>query len=273
MGSFLAASVDLFSPVILFWSLVTAGSLQILSNLANDYGDSIHGADHALREGPKREVQEGHISQGQMKYAMYLISVISLISGIKLLMASQLSLPMFFLFFGIGILSIIAALLYTIGKLPYGYIGLGDLSVFIFFGLLGVVGTFYLHTGYWNSEILLPASACGLMAVAVLNINNIRDIKSDTLAGKRSIPVRLGREGAVKYHMIILVLAFLCALFYILLNYKGIRQFAFLVIIPLMIKNYIAVKSKADSMQLDPYLKQMAITTLLFVIIYGFSIQ
>lgn len=161
---------------------------------------------------------------------------------------------------------------YTSGSNPYGYVGLGDLSVFIFFGLLAVIGTYYLHTGYFSTSTILPAMSIGLLTVAVLNVNNIRDIDSDRIAGKRSIPVRLGRDLAVKYHWFLLLGAVGSALLFTLLNYNSPLQFLFLITLPLLIKNGRAVSSIKDAMSLDPYLKQLAMSTLLFVLTFGIGV-
>jgi 1,4-dihydroxy-2-naphthoate octaprenyltransferase len=270
MGSFLAADENTFSLKIFLLCSLTTIFLQILSNLANDYGDSIHGADSADREGPKRAVQSGAISSKAMLTALIICAILSLASGVGLLYFAEISdLKILFTFLGLGILSIIAAITYTAGKLPYGYIGLGDISVFMFFGLLGVMGTFFLHTGHVEIIHILPSISCGLFSIAVLNVNNIRDIESDTKAGKRSIPVRIGREKAVIYHWILLSVGLISALVYVVADFSSPWQLLFLLILPLLLKNAKAVKQLTKPQDLDPFLKQMAMTTLLFVITFG----
>lgn len=271
MGSFLAASRHSFRLSTFVLCALTTVFLQILSNLANDYGDSIHGADSLEREGPKRAVQSGQVSSRQMLVAMTLFAILSLFTGIGLLYETlrEASQQTILLFFGLGILSIIAAVTYTAGKKPYGYAGLGDLSVFLFFGLVGVMGTFYLHTQQWSWLNLLPAASCGLFAVAVLNVNNIRDIESDRKAGKRSIPVRLGKPKAVMYHWLLLGIAILCAVVYVLLSYVSVFQFLFLLSLPLLLQNATGVWRKQKAAELDPYLRQMALTSLLFMLTFG----
>jgi 1,4-dihydroxy-2-naphthoate octaprenyltransferase len=174
-------------------------------------------------------------------------------------------------FFGLGILSILAAVAYTIGKKPYGYAGLGDLSVLIFFGLVGVMGSYYLFTKELTLLEILPALSCGLFSMAVLNINNIRDIDSDRKAGKYSVPVRIGREKAIVYHWILLMAGILAALLYTAVNFRSEWQFLFLLSVPLFLLNGKAISSK-PSHELDPYLKQMALSTLLFVILFGLGL-
>lgn len=272
MGSFLAAAAGAFRWEVFGLCVLTTLFLQILSNLANDYGDSVSGVDGEHRSGPSRTVQDGLISRQEMKKSLYLFSVLSFVSGISLLIVALGSnWQIIAAFVLIGLAAIYAAIKYTSGKNPYGYVGLGDLSVFIFFGLVGVSGAFFLYTLSFDASILLPASTCGLFAVAVLNLNNIRDIKSDEIAGKRSIPVRLGRERAIYYHWFLLITGFLLSVVYVYLNYKSPIQFAILLILPLLFVNGKAVLTKKEAMALDPYLKQMAISTLLFVIIFGLS--
>jgi 1,4-dihydroxy-2-naphthoate octaprenyltransferase len=269
MGGFLAASNGAFQWNIFLISILTTIFLQILSNLANDYGDSIHGADSVDRKGPSRAVQSGAISPRQMKVAIGIFVALCLISGVTLLLISfGLNWSAIFFFFGLGVLSILAAIAYTIGKKPYGYAGLGDFSVLIFFGLVGVMGSNYLFTKELNWIQILPAFSCGFFSMGVLNINNIRDIESDRKAGKYSIPVRIGRERAVLYHWFLLVGGLITAIVFIALTYQSPIQLLFVLSFPLFIMNGLAVQQK-PSEKLDPHLKQLALSTLLFVVLFG----
>jgi 1,4-dihydroxy-2-naphthoate octaprenyltransferase len=271
MGGILASVNGVFDLKIFLLCLLTTIALQILSNLANDYGDTIHGADSEDRVGPRRTVQDGHISLAQMKVAIITSAVISLALGLYLVFSSGLSFAFIALFITLGIGCIIAAVLYTNGRIPYGYMGLGDISVFIFFGLIGVLGTYYLQAKSLSWDVVLPAISCGLLTVAVLNVNNIRDINSDRLAGKLSIPVRLGRQKAGFYHLMLLVIAFVCASVYVYSHEVGLQQLALLLVLPLLFINAKAILMKPQD-QLDPYLKQMALTNVAFVIVFGVSI-
>ena len=269
MAGFLAAAAGKFNGLIFFLCCLTTILLQILSNLANDYGDSVNGADHAERTGPQRAVQSGAITASQMKNAVILFVFLCLVSGLSLLYVSfgfDWTSVIFFLV--LGLLSIAAAIAYTVGKKPYGYAGLGDLSVLIFFGCVGVMGSLYLFTKNVSGIDLLPALSCGMFSIAVLNINNIRDIDSDRTAGKYSIPVRIGKEKATRYHWFLLGSGWLAAIVYTFLNFQSPYQFLFLLALPLFVMNGLAV-SKKPSTELDPYLKQMALSTLLFVILFG----
>jgi 1,4-dihydroxy-2-naphthoate octaprenyltransferase len=269
MGGFLASAAGAFRWSIFLLCVLTTIFLQILSNLANDYGDSIHGADSKERKGPQRAVQSGAISAAQMRTAVIIFVILCLISGVSLLLLSfGVNWNAILFFLGLGILSILAAIAYTVGKKPYGYIGLGDFSVLIFFGLVGVMGSYYLFTQQISTYQVLPALSCGLFSIAVLNINNIRDIESDRLAGKFSIPVRIGRNNAIIYHWFLLVGGLASALLYCALTYSSPWQFLFVISIPLFIRIGMAVATR-PSVELDPYLKQMALTTLVFVMLFG----
>jgi len=270
LGSFLAAFEGLFRLDVFVLSSLTTICLQILSNLANDYGDSKHGADHEDREGPARAVQSGAISPKLMKRAIYFLAALSLVSGLSLLFVAMPGLNLKFAWmFLLGLLAIGAAVNYTMGKNPYGYAGFGDMFVIIFFGFVGVMGTYFCHTGKLSFDTMLPATSCGLLATAVLNVNNIRDINSDEKAGKMSIPVRIGRENATLYHWSLIIIAVLASLIYVWMNYHSPYQFLFLTTTPLLIFNAVKVGGNSDSRKLDPMLKQMAISTLLFIITFG----
>lgn len=276
MGVFLAKifsqNVSTASVVL---TLLTALFLQILSNLANDYGDSKHGADHDGRKGPKRAVQSGKITAAQMLVGIKIFVALSLITGIALLYScvSIIGLNGVITLFVIGIGAIIAAIAYTNGKRPYGYMGLGDISVFLFFGLIAVCGTYYLLVGTINALVFLPATSCGLLSVGVLNLNNMRDIDSDIAAGKNSIPVRLGYEKSKVYHYLIIVLALLCSLIFVMF-YKEMptwKNLSFVACYPLFLKQLFTVKNTTDKIKLDPLLKQLSISTMLFVLLFGLA--
>ena len=268
MGNGLAAIDGIFSWSICALSVWTAVSLQILSNLANDYGDSIHGADSVARKGPTRAVQSGILSSVQMKRAMTLWTIIALISGIGLiwLAIDGILLQLVFLLLGLG--AIWAAINYTAGSNPYGYSGKGDISVFMFFGFLAVLGCYYLQTDAFNWINVLPAISCGALSVGVLNINNIRDIHSDRLAGKNSIPVKIGRKAAVSYHGALLLTAIVSISIFTILRYYRPIQFLFISLVPILIMHFLKVKKTTEAMALDPFLKQLALSTAAFVALF-----
>lgn len=262
LGTFLAAADGYFRWYIAGLALLTAVLLQILSNVANDYGDSVHGADSDKRIGPKRATQSGQISQTAMRVAVVFFALLCFVSGYILLHGHGL------LFYLVGLACVIAAVTYTVGPKPYGYVGLGDIFVFVFFGPVAVYGSYYLQTFHANYLVFLPAAACGLFCVAVLNLNNMRDLHSDALAGKHTIPVRIGARRARFYHLALLATGFLAALIFVLLDFRSYWQFLFLLTLPLLSKNGRAVLRR-EAAELDPLLRQMAITTLLFALTFG----
>lgn len=271
LGLFLAAADATVDGWIAFLTLLTAILLQILSNLANDYGDSLHGADSVTRTGPQRTVQSGQITRKEMRRAMGLVAGLIMVTGLALvwLAFGSNAIWLILLFLLLGAAALWAAIAYTASSNPYGYIGLGDLFVFIFFGWVAVSGSYFLQTHTLPLPLFLPATSVGLFSVAVLNVNNIRDVDSDREAGKQSIPVRLGPQRARLYHWVLLGGGFLAALLYVLVTYHSPWQFLFLLTVPLLLKNGRAVWRGRTAAELDPLLKQMSFTTLLFVLTFG----
>jgi len=173
------------------------------------------------------------------------------------------------LYFLMGIAAIIAAVKYTVGKNPYGYRGLGDLSVFIFFGLMGTLGTYYLHTHHVKLDLILPAASIGLLSTGVLNLNNLRDEQSDRQANKRTLVIVIGSRRAKFYHMILIVTAVITGLIYTLLNYRSGFQFLFLIPLPLLYQNISTVIRNARPVELNTELKRLSLATLLFSLTFG----
>ena len=270
-GSFLAYWQEAFRWEVLGLASLTTVFLQILSNLSNDYGDSVHGADSSARKGPIRAVQSGLISLPEMKRAMIFLGLLSLASGVSLIYLSLPNWSYFLGFLALGLLAIWAAIRYTSGSNPYGYAGLGDISVFLFFGLVGVSGTFFLHSLKTEPVILLIACSLGCFSTAVLNINNIRDIDSDQLAGKRSIPVRIGRSKAIGYHWTLIAVAYGCMLAFVGLN-QAYGSLLALIILPWMVVIGRGIQRATTAAETDPYLKQMAISTLGWTILFGIGL-
>ncbi|WP_110474350.1 1,4-dihydroxy-2-naphthoate octaprenyltransferase [Candidatus Karelsulcia muelleri] len=224
---------NLFNRDIFIWSSFTSIFLQILSNIANDYGDCIKGTDNITRIGPKRTIQSGILSKKKIKLALIIISCLSFFSNIILLFFSfneKFSYRILLFLIGI-ILCIYSAITYTIGKNPYGYKGLGDLSVFIFFGLISLEGNYYLYNHFLNKEILLLGISLGFLTVSVLNINNMRDIDNDNKNGKYTLPVRIGLKKAKIYHIFLMIVPFLLSILYVFLTYKSISQYLFIILI------------------------------------------
>jgi 1,4-dihydroxy-2-naphthoate octaprenyltransferase len=255
--------------------LTTAIALQVLSNLANDYGDFTKGTDNENRVGNMRALQSGNISPAQMLVMICIFVVICLLSGICLLYQAsggQLNLE-FFGFFIIGLIAIAAAIKYTVGKNAYGYSGLGDIAVFVFFGPVAVIGTFLLNTGFQfdrpsDTLILLPAIATGLLCTAVLNTNNIRDMENDKASSKNTVPVKIGLTNARIYHSILILSALVLSLTYSFLrNYHWILFFQFPAAL-LILKNLSDVWKTEPSQAFNKFLKGLSLGILLFVILY-----
>lgn len=272
----IAVHQQIFDFTIFALSLSTALLLQILSNLANDYGDSLTGADDEHRIGPMRAMQTGAISASAMRNAILLTILLTLMSGITLLMVA-LSDDLFswLLFIALGALAIVAAVTYTMGKMPYGYRALGDLAVFLFFGLLGVMGSFYLYGLSADWLLLLPASSIGMLSAAVLNINNIRDVENDTKHNKTTLVVLFGRTIAFKYHLGLIICAPLLSICYLSsLPDTQTWQYVFVLAMSPLIKSCLALKSAIDENQhsgelFNEQLKNTAIGTFVFSLLFA----
>lgn len=283
-GSFLAKwqlskTGEFWDWKIFALALVVTLFYQVLSNFANDYGDGVKGTD-ALRvnEAEARAVASGKITAKQMKNAVIIMVVLSLIATIALLLQAFVphNMEAFYTFIGLGMACIFAAMGYTMGKKPYGYMGLGDIMVFIFFGLVSVGGSYFLFTKTFDWHIMLPASAIGLMSAAVLNLNNMRDMESDKLSGKRTFALRLGFAKAMAYQMALLNLPLLLILIFLMLNFDPTQNYyPFMVMImmfPLMgLRRKILVVKEPK--ELDPFLKQVGIMTLMISILLAYGIN
>ena len=253
----------------LLFCALTAILLQVLSNLANDYGDFKKGTDSAKRVGPQREMQSGSITEREMKRGMAFVTTLCLIAGALLIFVfARLSWQELAVFAALGIAAVLAALFYTLGKRPYGYRGLGDLYCFLFFGWAAVAGTFYLATKSLDFSVLLPASAMGFLSNAVLNINNMRDYENDRASGKNSLVVKLGLKKAFAYHCLLIVGAFVCLTAYLVMHHAEWYSYLFLLLSILFIKDLIAIK-KTQPERLDPFLGRQVRNTFLLVAIYG----
>lgn len=270
VGCVLAWHGGYFKPLIALLALITASLLQILSNLANDYGDAQKGTDKPDRIGPLRGMQKGIISAAQMKRALYFTVCLTCLCGLALLVLASDGWKDFFGFVLLGLLSVIAAITYTVGTRPYGYMGLGDLSVLLFFGWFSVLGCWYLQAHRLSLILLLPATACGLLAVAVLNINNLRDINSDRENGKNTLAVRLGTTLARCYHATLLAGAVFCFALFNLLELRNYWGWLFILAVPIMVRQayYIMhhIEPAAMRTMLIPTVKITLLTNLLFVI-------
>lgn len=274
LGSFLGYAENRFKWGVFLFGTLTTLFLQILSNLANDYGDAKKGTDNEQRLGPLRVTQTGLVTRNQMQVMIVLFVVLSLVSGSLLIWFGLRGgdLLLYSIFFLLGFSAIFVAIKYTIGKRPYGYVGFGDIMVFIYFGILGVAGTYFLHTQSFHLSILLPASSIGLLSVGVLNLNNLRDHENDAVNGKNTLVVRMGVPWAKVYHVILLFTAFLLGLGYTIIHFESYFQLIFLLPLPLLASDIKKVITNTVPVELNEELKKLAVATLLFSLSFGLGL-
>lgn len=272
LGGFLSVTAGRSDIQVLLFCTLTAVLLQVLSNLANDYGDFKKGTDSENRIGPQREMQSGSITEKEMRKGIAVVTALCLISGALLIFVfARLTWQELAAFAGLGIAAVLAAVLYTLGKHPYGYRGLGDLFCFLFFGWAAVAGTFYLATKQLDFSILLPATAMGFLSNAVLNINNMRDYENDRASGKNSLVVKLGLEKAFVYHCLLIVGAFVCLTVFLVCKHSPYYIYAFCLLAPLFIKDLVAIK-KSKPEKLDSFLGKQVKNTFLLVLVFGLTL-
>lgn len=273
LGSLLAAGEGYFHWPSFLLAIATTLSLQILSNLANELGDLQKGTDNEERLGPIRSIQSGVLGLQEFKRTILIFIILSVIFGSALVytafdsLFSKDGLIMLIL----GATAIVAAIKYTVGENAYGYRGLGDLFVLLFFGLLSTAGAYFLmkHQILWS--IFLPAIAIGFLSTGVLNLNNMRDIENDRHCGKRTIPVMIGIRNAKIYHFTLIIGAFLCMTIYAILKFQHIYNLLFLLTLPLFVI-HLGKVACGHGRELDPQLKFLSVSTLIFALIAGFSI-
>ena len=269
VGSFYAMSQGMFNWNIVIFALLTTLGLQILSNFANDYGDGVKGTDNNDRVGPKRAVQSGVISPAEMKRAIIITSLITLLFAVLLIyFAFKVKYLLFSLIFLVlGILAIASAIRYTVGKGAYGYRGYGDVFVFIFFGMVSTFGVYFMFSKSLDWLLLLPATSIGFLSVGVLNLNNMRDEESDRKAGKNTIVVKNGGAWAKKYHFFLVISAMVLVLIFAFLNDFHFDQYFFVVAYFPMISHLMTVYKNKTPRLLDPELKKLAISTFLLAVL------
>ena len=269
-GGFLACAADSCNIPVIALCALTAMLLQVLSNFANDYGDFHSGVDGADRIGPTREMQSGKVSERAMLRCIAITALLTLLSGAVLVfVVARLTWQECVVFAALGLAAVLAAVCYTMGKHPYGYRGLGDLSCFMFFGLAAVAGTYYLAVRQLDFAVLLPASALGFLSNAVLNINNMRDVESDRKNGKTSLVVRIGLKKAYLYHVALIAGAFVALTVFVMLQGKGFAAYAFWMMAPWFVFDLIGIRKTTDLALLDPFLKKQVIKTFLTALLFG----
>jgi 1,4-dihydroxy-2-naphthoate octaprenyltransferase len=274
MGSGLAYADGGFNLTVFGLALITTLFLQILSNLANDYGDFVKGTDNEERIGPDRTMQSGLITKSEMVKIMWVIALFCSVFGVWLIYEGTIGLDLkkAGLFAILGLSAMGAAVKYTMGKNPYGYAGLGDIFVFLYFGLLGVLGSYFLHTHTLNWDLLLPASSIGLFTTAVLNINNMRDCEADKKSGKNTLVVKIGIEKAKDYHRALIFGGILLAITFVFPS-PNYFHYIFAITIPIFVGFVQSIQKRNDFENFDPFLKKQAITTFIFSILFVIGIN
>jgi|TARA_R110000737_G_scaffold353394_1_gene404815 1,4-dihydroxy-2-naphthoate octaprenyltransferase len=267
LGSFIALHDGFWNTGVFIFSLLTTLFFQILSNLSNDLGDHLKGTDNENRIGPMRSTQSGAISAKQMTNAVRIFVLLSFISaGVLIYIASKtLTVQAIWIYVGLGIASVLAALLYTLGKKAYGYHGLGDIFVFIFFGLVSVLGVYGLYSSSFSWANVPVACGIGLLSTAVLNLNNLRDHENDEVAGKRTMVVKLGFKNGKTYHFALILIAATCLSYFFILQSGGLSAIALILFVPLIfhVKRVKEVENPGD---LDGELKKVALSTFFIAI-------
>ena len=272
LGIMLAAADYSVSWKVAVLVMLTTVCLQILSNVSNELGDTLSGVDGSGREGPQYSLSEGGLTVKEVKRFVVVMAVACALSGLLMLQASFGTLfalePICLIILGAAAIG--AAIKYTLGKNPYGYRGLGDMSVFIFFGIVSVLGSYFVMSHafpYWI--MLLPAVAIGCFSVAVLNVNNIRDIDSD--AGLRvTTPIRIGVKRAKIYQTFLIVSGWLCLVAFNLLRFPDVWHWLYFITLPLFVAHLHGVWTRSGK-ALDPMLPLLVISTFLLSLLMGFG--
>ncbi|MDO5666086.1 MAG: 1,4-dihydroxy-2-naphthoate octaprenyltransferase [Bacteroidia bacterium] len=276
LGTGLALHVGKFSATIFVLALTLAVSIQILSNLANDLGDYLKGTDTTgKRLGPTRSVQSGKISPTQMKTAVIITAIVVATIGLTLVLnaAENFTRLSIFILLGIGLICILSALFYTMGKYAYGYVGWGDFFAFLFFGPVAVIGTYFLHTGSFAFQPVLPSVGLGFISTMILNVNNMRDIENDITSGKITVASKLGLKNAKIYHTLLTFGMFTCFLQYSFM-FAALPWYRYLYTIIFLFQFYILTQvHKKSDRELDPYLKLTSIAGFLLSIIFSICIN
>lgn len=269
LGIMLACAEHRVPWYVILLTVLTTISLQILSNMSNELGDWLSGVDGKGREGPKYGIEGGGLTEDEMRSCIRIMVLVCCILGLGMIRASfrtilcieSESLVV------LGAAAIWAAMHYTLGNKPYGYRGLGDIFVFIFFGLVPVAGGFFVCSHMIDYSTLLPGAAIGLFSVGVLNVNNIRDMKSDE--GTRvTVPLKLGEHRTRIYHTILITGGWILMIVYTILFTDGWMPFLFCLTLPLYTKHLIGVW-KRSGRELDPMLPMLVISTFIFSLLAG----
>jgi 1,4-dihydroxy-2-naphthoate octaprenyltransferase len=272
LGVLLAAKVcdyDLTTVVLL---ALTTVCLQILSNLSNELGDTLSGTDRSDRQGIHYSIQDGEMTVPEMKRLIGCFAVLSCLVGFAMVWRAfgTVLAPLPAAFLALGAAAVWAAMHYTLGKHPYGYRGLGDIFVFIFFGLATVCGGYYLTCLVWDWRILLPAASIGCFSVAVLNVNNIRDMKSDA-ATRTTVALKLGLRRARVYQTALIAAGWVLMTVFAVTEPLHWLHFAYVLALPGFVKHLHGVWTREDR-ALDPMLPLLVVSTFTFALFAGITL-
>ena len=269
VGSAAALLKNEFNVSVFTLAILTTVCYQLLSNFANDYGDGIKGTDNDERLGPKRILQSELISRAQLRQAIFVISAVAVLLTILLVYSAFGLSNTALTFLGLGFLAIVAAIGYTVGSSAYGYMGFGDLFVFLFFGCVSVLGSHYLFTFEFDFSLIFPAISIGLLSVGVLNINNMRDRVNDKQFGKTTIAVRLGAEKSALYQLALVgIPAILTVVYGLIYHAIAFVVMSMIMIIPISLHIEV-VFQKQNEKNFDPELKKIALLTFLYAISFS----
>jgi 1,4-dihydroxy-2-naphthoate octaprenyltransferase len=257
-GATVALAIEKFDPSVFHWALIVTISLQVLSNFANDLGDGLKGTDNENRIGPKRALQAGLLSARELKTGIVILVILTGLAIYQLLQGANLNSTSYAVLAILGVLSIVAALTYTLGKKPYGYYGLGDFMVFFFFGGVAVLGTIVLFTPKIPFYAVGYTLTAGSLSTAVLNLNNMRDHQSDKASGKNTLVVRMGVRRAKIYHYLLLITAYIGFTFSTIAVLSPSSIFLVLAYV-FMIPHIQKVRKVEDYKNLDDELKKIAL--------------
>ena len=263
LGNAVAINTTDFSWSIFVGTLLTAVAFQILSNFANDYGDGIKGTDNDNRIGPKRVLQQNLLTPKTLFQGIVVVGILGLLLAITTInfAFNGKELTSGLVFLGLALAAIVAAYKYTAGKGAYGYHALGDLFVFLFFGLLAVCGSYYLQTKQFDPTVWWFAVAIGTLSVGVLNLNNMRDIQNDTAMGKKTVAAALGLQGAKNYHTVLILVGIASMVFGLVPIANNMWDYTPLILIIPLLLQLISVRKTNHYNDFDKRLKPLALTT------------
>ncbi|MDG2241190.1 MAG: 1,4-dihydroxy-2-naphthoate polyprenyltransferase [Longimicrobiales bacterium] len=262
-GTGLAAFHGVFAPLPALAALIGAVFIQIGTNFANDYYDFVRGGDTDARVGPIRVTQAGILPPATVKRGMYAVLGAALFVGVYLVWVAGWPIVW------IGLSSVACAVLYTGGPFPLAYHGLGDVFVFVFFGLVAVSGTFFVQGLYWPPDVWIAGAALGTLNTAILVVNNLRDVDTDTLAGKRTLAVRLGATGTKIQYVLMLLVAVVVPVIGWRVYEWPLATLAALLVAPLAVAPLKKVLGFADPRELLPALGETARIVAIYGVLLG----